>query len=281
MGHDPLGRDFITAPEVSQIFGELIGLFLVQAWEDRGQPGRFSYLVELGPGRGTLMMDLLRTAAKVRPGFVSAVAIVLIEASPVLRDVQAKTLAGIETIWAQDLREVPDDAPLFLIANEFFDALADAASICENTDNRREAAWQERMVDRRDARGIDLRDGTRSRSRIPHASSHSRRGGRLDIRDESRHPSPGAGDRPSRRTKRWRSADNRLRPYELRARRYISSGEGARLRKLRSLSSQGESGPHLLMSHFDALADAPQHGWRMRMCLGPVHTGRSFSTRLE
>jgi NADH dehydrogenase [ubiquinone] 1 alpha subcomplex assembly factor 7 len=139
MGHDPLGRDFITAPEVSQIFGELIGLFFVQAWEDRGQPGRF-HLVELGPGRGTLMMDLLR-AAKVRPGFGAAAEIVLIEASPVLRDVQAKTLAGIETIWAQDLREVPDDAPLFLIANEFFDALPIHQFV------RRGGRWQERMVD--------------------------------------------------------------------------------------------------------------------------------------
>src|SRR5258708_10049374 len=105
MGRDPLGRDFITAPEVSQIFGELIGLFFVQAWEDRGRPGRF-HLVELGPGRGTLMMDLLR-AAKVRPGFGKAAQIVLIEASPVLRDIQAKTLAGTEATWGGHLHEVP------------------------------------------------------------------------------------------------------------------------------------------------------------------------------
>ena len=89
MGRDPLARDFITAPEVSQIFGEMIGLFFVQAWEDRGRPGRF-HLVELGPGRGTLMADLLR-AAKVRPGFAQAAQVHLIEVSPALRAIQAKS----------------------------------------------------------------------------------------------------------------------------------------------------------------------------------------------
>ena len=138
MGRDPLGRDFITAPEVSQIFGELIGLFFVQVWEDRGRPGRF-HLVELGPGRGTLMMDLLR-AAKVRPDFGKAAQITLIEASPVLREAQANALKGVEAIWAKDLREVPDDAPLFLIANEFFDALPIHQFVRLGGD------WHERMV---------------------------------------------------------------------------------------------------------------------------------------
>ena len=135
---DPLGRDFITAPEVSQIFGELIGLFFVQAWEDRGRPRRF-HLVELGPGRGTLMADLLRTA-KIRPGFGDAAQITLIEASPVLRDIQAKTLTGAQVAWRKDLREVPADGPLFLIANEFFDALPVHQFI------RRNGRWRERMV---------------------------------------------------------------------------------------------------------------------------------------
>ena len=138
MGRDPLGRDFITAPEVSQIFGELIGLFFVQAWEDRGRPDRF-HLVELGPGRGTLMTDLLR-AAKVRPGFGKAAQITLIEASPVLRDVQERTLAGTKVGWARDVHEVPADAPLFLIANEFFDALPVHQFI------RLNGRWHERMV---------------------------------------------------------------------------------------------------------------------------------------
>jgi len=138
MQRDPLGRDFITAPEVSQIFGELIGLFFVQAWEDRGRPDRF-HLVELGPGRGTLMADVLR-AAKIRPGFGEAAQIALIEASPVLRDIQAKTLAGTEATWIRDLRDVPHDAPLFLVANEFFDALPVHQFI------RLNGRWRERMV---------------------------------------------------------------------------------------------------------------------------------------
>jgi NADH dehydrogenase [ubiquinone] 1 alpha subcomplex assembly factor 7 len=138
MGRDPLGRDFITAPEVSQIFGELIGLFFVQAWEDRGRPKRF-HLVELGPGRGTLMADLLR-AAKIRPGFAGAAQISLVEASPVFREVQKKTLADVQFSWGKDLREVPDDAPLFLIANEFFDALPIHQFL------RLGGGWHERMV---------------------------------------------------------------------------------------------------------------------------------------
>src|SRR6185436_15023180 len=121
MTRDPLGRDFTTAPEVSQIFGELIGLFYVQAWEDRGRPNKF-HLVELGPGRGTLMADMLR-AAKIRPAFVEAAEITLVEMSPVLRGVQAKTLEGTRVQWRDHLGDVPSDAPLFLVANEFFDAL--------------------------------------------------------------------------------------------------------------------------------------------------------------
>ena len=138
MRRDPLGRDFITAPEVSQIFGELIGLFFVQAWEGRGRPDRF-HLVELGPGRGTLMADLLR-AARIRPEFGDAADIVLIEVSPVLRGIQAKTLAGTKVEWGRDLRDVPQDAPFFLVANEYFDALPIHQFI------RQQGRWRERMV---------------------------------------------------------------------------------------------------------------------------------------
>ena len=145
MRRDPLGRDFITAPELSQIFGELIGLFFVQAWEDRGRPHRFR-LVELGPGRGTLMADLLRAAA-IRPGFGDGAQITLIEASPVLREVQAETLTGAQISWGKELREVPADGPLFLIANEFFDALPVHQFI------RLNGRWRERMVS---AEGEDL-----------------------------------------------------------------------------------------------------------------------------
>jgi NADH dehydrogenase [ubiquinone] 1 alpha subcomplex assembly factor 7 len=122
MRRDPLGAagDFITAPEVSQIFGELIGLFFVQAWEDRGRPSAF-HLVELGPGRGTLMADILR-AAKLRPAFGQAVKVTLVEASPALRAVQQRTLNGARVRWAEGLDDL-DGAPLFVVANEFLDAL--------------------------------------------------------------------------------------------------------------------------------------------------------------
>jgi NADH dehydrogenase [ubiquinone] 1 alpha subcomplex assembly factor 7 len=122
MRRDPLGRDFITAPEVSQIFGELIGLFFVQAWEDRGRPRTFQ-LVELGPGRGTLMADMMRAAAKLRPQFVEAARITLVETSPALRAKQADSLASLPVNWVSRFDDVPADGPLFLVANEFFDAL--------------------------------------------------------------------------------------------------------------------------------------------------------------
>ncbi|HEY4265686.1 MAG TPA: SAM-dependent methyltransferase [Micropepsaceae bacterium] len=140
---DPLGRDFITAPEVSQIFGELIGLSFVQAWEDRGRPERFC-LVELGPGRGTLMADLLRAAAKVRPDFAAAADIVLVEVSPALRAAQARALQDHAVRWASALGDVPDDAPLFLIANEFFDVLPARQFV------RSAEGWHERMIAERD-----------------------------------------------------------------------------------------------------------------------------------
>jgi NADH dehydrogenase [ubiquinone] 1 alpha subcomplex assembly factor 7 len=142
---DPLGRDFITAPEISQIFGELIGLLVVQAWEDRGSPRRF-HLVELGPGRGTLMADMLRAAAKVRPDFVAATGVVLVEASPVLRVIQAKTLEDRNVQWVGTFAEVPNDAPLFLVANEFFDALALRQFVKTFDSRRREVNWHERMI---------------------------------------------------------------------------------------------------------------------------------------
>ena len=116
---DPLGAagDFITAPEISQMFGELIGLSLAQAWIDQGQPTPFA-LVELGPGRGTLMADILRATAKV-PGFSDAAHVHLIETSPALRAEQAQRVAAT---WHDSVMKLPD-LPLFLVANEFFDAL--------------------------------------------------------------------------------------------------------------------------------------------------------------
>ncbi len=122
MGKDPFGRtgDFITAPEISQMFGELVGLWCAEVWRLMGNPAPVN-LVELGPGRGTLMQDALR-AARMLPAFGDAASVHLVETSPVLRDMQALTLADHQPTWHDDLSHVPD-GPLIVIANEFFDAL--------------------------------------------------------------------------------------------------------------------------------------------------------------
>ena len=117
---DPLGAqgDFITAPEISQMFGELLGLCLAQSWLDQGAPAQIT-LAELGPGRGTLMADMLRATAKF-PGFHAALSIHLVETSGPLRTAQAKLLPN--ATWHDSVSTLPE-APLYLIANEFFDAL--------------------------------------------------------------------------------------------------------------------------------------------------------------
>ncbi|WP_051357082.1 SAM-dependent methyltransferase [Azorhizobium doebereinerae] len=122
MTRDPLGArgDFTTAPEISQMFGELIGLWAVATWQQMGAPAAFR-LVELGPGRGTLMADALRAAGLV-PAFGAAASLHLVEMSPVLRARQADTLKAVAPRWHDRLEDVPD-GPAIVIANEFFDAL--------------------------------------------------------------------------------------------------------------------------------------------------------------
>lgn len=141
----PFGRDgdFITAPEISQMFGELIGLCLAQCWLDRGAPAPFA-LAELGPGRGTLMADIWRATARV-PGFHDAAQVTLVEASDALRKVQAQTLNGIAPVWIDHAAELPQ-MPLFLVANEFFDALP----IRQFT--FRDGGWAEHQVGVKDGR---------------------------------------------------------------------------------------------------------------------------------
>ena len=137
---DPFGAagDFITAPEISQMFGELIGLALAQSWLDQGAPKRF-VLAEIGPGRGTLMADILRACRKV-PGFLEAAEVWLIEASAHLRKVQRQTLGAAKVTWADEVSALPKDAPLFLVANEFFDALPIRQFIRDG------GAWAERLI---------------------------------------------------------------------------------------------------------------------------------------
>jgi SAM-dependent MidA family methyltransferase len=137
---DPLGAagDFTTAPEISQMFGELIGLSLAQSWLDQGAPNPFT-LAELGPGRGTLMADILR-ATRAVPGFHAAAQVTLVEASPVLAAQQAKTLpADLQATWRTTVDALPD-GPLWLVANEFFDALPIRQF------QRDGAGWRERCV---------------------------------------------------------------------------------------------------------------------------------------
>jgi SAM-dependent MidA family methyltransferase len=133
--------DFVTAPEISQMFGELLGLALAQSWLDQGAPARFA-LAEFGPGRGTLMADILRAARGV-PGFHAAAKIVLLEASAMLREVQGKALAGYQPQWIDQPEDLPD-LPLFLVANEFFDALG------VHQFQRSIQGWQERMITAQD-----------------------------------------------------------------------------------------------------------------------------------
>jgi NADH dehydrogenase [ubiquinone] 1 alpha subcomplex assembly factor 7 len=139
MTREPFGTggDFITAPEVSQMFGELIGLWAVECWQRMGSPTRFA-LVEIGPGRGTLMADALR-AARLAPGFGQAAEIVLVETSQRLRAIQRTTLANHDVTWLDRVDDLPD-GPAILIANEFFDALP------VRQFQRTEAGWAERMV---------------------------------------------------------------------------------------------------------------------------------------
>ncbi len=120
---DVLGAagDFITAPEISQVFGELIGLWMAVVWQMMGAPERVC-LVECGPGRGTLMADALRALAPV-PAFRAALQVHLVETSPTLRAHQRRTLAGADVIWHDSLDTVPTDRPVLLVANEFVDAL--------------------------------------------------------------------------------------------------------------------------------------------------------------
>lgn len=135
----PFGRegDFTTAPEISQVFGELIGLCLADLWLRAGAPSPVQ-LVELGPGRGTLMADLLRATRGV-PGFHAALSVTFVEMSPVLRAEQKSRVPHAR--WADRLAEVPEGQPLLLVANEFFDALP-ARQLVKTA-----CGWQERHVD--------------------------------------------------------------------------------------------------------------------------------------
>jgi len=134
---DPIGLegDFVTGPEISQMFGELLGLSLASCWAEQGAP-EGAVLAELGPGRGTLMSDVLRAASRV-PGFRDAVEVHFVEASPRLRAEQARKVP--DATW-HDTADTLPERPLFVLANEFFDALPIRQFV------RAGNAWRERML---------------------------------------------------------------------------------------------------------------------------------------
>ncbi|HYC96448.1 class I SAM-dependent methyltransferase [Brevundimonas sp.] len=158
--HDPQGGyyatrpaigasgDFITAPMISQMFGELIGLWAVELWERLGAPERVR-LVEVGPGDGTLMADALR-AGRLAPEFLRAVDLILIEPSPPLREAQARMLADsdVHPRWVSALDRIETDAPVILIANEVLDCLPARQFV------KTEDGWAERCVGVTDDGGL-------------------------------------------------------------------------------------------------------------------------------
>jgi len=144
MTRDPFGArgDFITAPEVSQMFGELIGLWAAAVWKTfPATAGPTLNLVELGPGRGTLMADVLR-ATKSVPDFRDAIRVHLVETSPMLRQRQLETLSGcgVGVQWHDDIMDMPWGTNNIIIANEFFDALPVHQAV------KAEGGWRERRI---------------------------------------------------------------------------------------------------------------------------------------
>jgi NADH dehydrogenase [ubiquinone] 1 alpha subcomplex assembly factor 7 len=137
----PFGRagDFITAPDVSQMFGELAGVWAAQVWMERGRPDGV-HLTEIGPGRGTMIADVLR-AVRAVPGFLQAIDLHLVETSPVLREAQRRTLetAPLTPVWHESVDSLPA-GPAIMLANEFFDALPVRHYV------RSEKGWHERQV---------------------------------------------------------------------------------------------------------------------------------------
>jgi SAM-dependent MidA family methyltransferase len=143
MTRDPLGRDgdFTTAPEVSQMFGELVGAWLIEMWRRAGRPEK-PIFSEIGPGRGTLAKDLARTFDRLEPGLRDRSNFILIETSPKLAWAQATTIKGTggTVEWAATVDELPRDRPLFIVGNELFDAVPARQFV------KTASGWRERCV---------------------------------------------------------------------------------------------------------------------------------------
>jgi NADH dehydrogenase [ubiquinone] 1 alpha subcomplex assembly factor 7 len=139
MTRDPFGAqgDFTTAPEISQLFGEMVGVWVASVWERAGKPDNVR-LVEMGPGRGTLMSDLLR-AVKSVAGFLDSTSIHMVEFSPALQKIQSEKLHGYNVTWHDHIDDVPPGFTI-IIANEFFDALPIDQAVFHN------GHWHKRMI---------------------------------------------------------------------------------------------------------------------------------------
>ncbi len=178
---EPFGRsgDFITAPEVSQLFGEMLALWAWQNWQAIGAPGRFAF-VEIGPGRGTLTADMVRTLSRIGGGAcMRAASICMVEASPRLAEMQRQTLAGlpVEPQWFASVSGLPA-LPLVIIGNELFDALPIRQYI------RTATGWRERVVALSEA-GDDLAfaigTGTADPASLPFAAENQPDGSVVEI----------------------------------------------------------------------------------------------------
>jgi len=155
---DPLGvgGDFITAPEISQMFGEMVGVWIADVWRRAGSPPRVIY-AEPGPGRGTLARDALRVAAR----FGLTPEVHFIEGSPELRRAQAAAFP--QAVWHEDLSTLPEDAPILLVANEFLDALPVRQLV------KTPQGWRERMVGLDDGRFVPVAGGLPMDAAVPPA----------------------------------------------------------------------------------------------------------------
>ena len=211
---DPLGRrgDFTTAPEISQVFGELIGLWCVDFWDRAGRPAPFT-LAELGPGRGTLMADALR-AARVVPEFLAGLRLHLVETSPVLRQTQHRALKRFAPSWHDSIASLPA-GPRLLVANEFLDALPIRQLVKTAT------GWHEKLI------GLSA-----EADRLAFALSPGPAPSAALVPAHLRAASPGSArgrrhHRPDRRSRGRRRSHPRLWPCQARLRRHAAGGPPA------------------------------------------------------
>ncbi|MBX2834621.1 MAG: SAM-dependent methyltransferase [Micavibrio sp.] len=150
MKKDPFGAsgDFITAPEISQMFGEMIGVWVADMWMQMGAPGDF-ILLECGPGRGTLMGDILRAVRGVN-GFYDAAKIHLMEISPYLKNLQKNALSDYQVEWIGGVEDLPVDLPIIAIGNEFLDALPFTSIV------QQKGQWKERVIELNESDAFDF-----------------------------------------------------------------------------------------------------------------------------